>query len=93
MTDGVSTVISRVIDDDSNTVRAASMYFSCGTEFKRLEDGMYRMAHRDRKEEVVIVASEKLTSAVEVYIRCFSISIPIPIPIPISPSSLFSGLG
>ncbi|CEP03220.1 hypothetical protein PBRA_002980 [Plasmodiophora brassicae] len=65
VTDGDCVVISRIVDDDSGTKQAASMYFSSGTSFKCNKDGVYTMAQRDRREEVVIVASERLTSIAE----------------------------
>lgn len=63
VSDGVSTVITRYIDNPDR--EPASMYFSQGTEFKRSSDGVYRMSQRDRCEDVVIVASERLTSVRE----------------------------
>eukprot|EP00474_Spongospora_subterranea_P009154 CRZ09612.1 hypothetical protein [Spongospora subterranea] len=65
VTDGECVAISRVIDDDSKTKKAASMYFSSGTTFKCNSTGGFTMAQRDRREEVVIVASERLTSVAE----------------------------
>jgi len=50
---------------------AASLYFSCGSGWEAVKGvrGQYRMARHDRREEVVIVASEKLTDEAEDWIN------------------------
>ena len=49
---------------------AASLYLACGSgwEADDEEEGVFRMARRDRREEVVIVASERLTAEAEDWI-------------------------
>jgi glutamine amidotransferase len=48
---------------------AASLYFSSGTSFKSYGRGVYKMAQRDRREEVVILASERLTNVKEDWVE------------------------
>lgn len=72
VTDGQTVAVSRIIDlpeGQSSDRRAASLYFSSGTAFKKNQDGNYRMEQRDRREEVVMVASERITSAKEDWVE------------------------
>lgn len=69
VTDGRTVVISRVVDISEGysneqlemQSKAASLYFSSGTAFKSYGGGVYRMAQRDKREGVIIVASERIT--------------------------------
>ncbi|RUS13736.1 nucleophile aminohydrolase [Endogone sp. FLAS-F59071] len=59
VTDGESVVCTRYIS--SSTEEAASLYFSSGTRFESYKPGHYRMVKADRREDIVVVASEPLT--------------------------------
>ncbi|KAG0216538.1 hypothetical protein BGX28_000052 [Mortierella sp. GBA30] len=59
VTDGVSVVCSRYIS--SKTLEAASLYFSSGTRFESYKPGHYRMIKADKREDIVVIASEPLT--------------------------------
>ncbi|KAI9483850.1 MAG: nucleophile aminohydrolase [Benjaminiella poitrasii] len=59
VTDGQSVVCIRYIS--SKTEEAASLYFSSGTRFECYRPGHYRMVKADRREDIVVVASEPLT--------------------------------
>ncbi|CDS06948.1 hypothetical protein LRAMOSA09471 [Lichtheimia ramosa] len=59
VTDGASVVCVRYIS--SKTEEAASLYFSSGTRFESYRPGHYRMVKADRREDMVVVASEPLT--------------------------------
>ncbi|KAI5478960.1 glutamine amidotransferase [Pseudohyphozyma bogoriensis] len=66
VTDGISVVATRYIS--SRTEEAASLFFSTGSRFeldeKSVEDNgrkNYRMSKADRREKVVLIASEPLT--------------------------------
>lgn len=60
VTDGRSAVCTRYIN--STTEEAASLYFSSGTTFFEYEEGgHYRMIKSDKREDIVLVASEPLT--------------------------------
>ncbi|KAJ8654991.1 hypothetical protein O0I10_009387 [Lichtheimia ornata] len=59
VTDGESVVCVRYIS--SKTEEAASLYFSSGTRFESYRPGHYRMVKADRREDMVVVASEPLT--------------------------------
>ncbi|KAL1929683.1 hypothetical protein VTP01DRAFT_1821 [Rhizomucor pusillus] len=59
VTDGESVVCVRYIS--SKTEEAASLYFSSGTKFECYRPGHYRMVKADRREDMVVVASEPLT--------------------------------
>lgn len=59
VTDGVSIVCSRYIN--SKHLEAASLYFSSGTRFESYEPGRYRMVKADKREDIVVIASEPLT--------------------------------
>ncbi|OBZ87421.1 putative glutamine amidotransferase DUG3 [Choanephora cucurbitarum] len=59
VTDGETVVCIRYIS--SKTEEAASLYFSSGTRFECYRPGHYRMVKADRREDIVVVASEPLT--------------------------------
>ncbi|KAI9308413.1 nucleophile aminohydrolase [Cunninghamella echinulata] len=59
VTDGESVVCVRYIS--SRTEEAASLYFSSGTRFECYKPGRYRMIKADRREDMVVIASEPLT--------------------------------
>ncbi|CAM0134736.1 glutamine amidotransferase subunit [Umbelopsis sp. WA50703] len=59
VTDGESVVCARYVS--SSTLEAPSLYFSSGTKFESYEPGHYRMVKADRREDMVVVASEPLT--------------------------------
>ncbi|KAF9426136.1 hypothetical protein BGZ94_006921 [Podila epigama] len=59
VTDGVSVVCTRYIS--SRTLEAASLYYSSGTRFESYKLGHYRMVKADKREDIVIIASEPLT--------------------------------
>ncbi|PWN94484.1 N-terminal nucleophile aminohydrolase [Tilletiopsis washingtonensis] len=59
VTDGESVVCTRYVS--SRTDEAASLYFSSGTSFYEHAPGAYRMVKADKREKIVVVASEPLT--------------------------------
>ncbi|KAH9819174.1 nucleophile aminohydrolase [Melampsora americana] len=67
VTDGKSVVATRYVT--SSTDEAASLYFSTGTSFEEVENdalglskpGQYRMRKCDKREKIVLIASEPLT--------------------------------
>ncbi|KAG0073007.1 hypothetical protein BGZ92_003964, partial [Podila epicladia] len=59
VTDGVSVVCSRYIS--SRNLEAASLYYSSGTRFEEYKPGHYRMVKADKREDIVVIASEPLT--------------------------------
>ncbi|ODV61580.1 glutamine amidotransferase subunit DUG3 [Ascoidea rubescens DSM 1968] len=59
VTDSSSVVISRYIT--SKTQEAASLHFSCGSAFVEYEPGQYKMERLDRRQDIIMVASEPLT--------------------------------
>lgn len=59
VTDGHSVVVSRYIT--SKFEEAASLHFSCGTNFVEYSPGQYRMERLDRGQNVIMIASEPLT--------------------------------
>ncbi|GAB5590078.1 glutamine amidotransferase subunit [Umbelopsis nana] len=59
VTDGEAVVCARYVS--SSTLEAPSLYFSSGTKFESYEPGHYRMVKADRREDMVVVASEPLT--------------------------------
>ncbi|KAJ1960234.1 glutamine amidotransferase subunit [Dipsacomyces acuminosporus] len=58
VTDGQSVVCTRYIT--SMDLEGASLFYSSGSEFKS-ESGQYRMVKANKREDVVLVASEPLT--------------------------------
>lgn len=59
VTDGESIVCTRYIS--SRTDEAASLFFSTGTSFYERTPGSYRMVKADRRQKIIVVASEPLT--------------------------------
>mgnify|MGYP003723448565 CR=1 FL=1 len=59
VSDGESVVCTRYIN--SRTDEAASLYFSSGTSFYEDTPGQYRMVKADKREKIIVVASEPLT--------------------------------
>ncbi|KAH8835298.1 N-terminal nucleophile aminohydrolase [Flagelloscypha sp. PMI_526] len=60
VTDGETVVASRYIS--SRTDEAASLWFSSGTTFSEYaEGGHYKMSKEDKRENIIMVASEPLT--------------------------------
>ncbi|KAJ2443232.1 glutamine amidotransferase subunit, partial [Coemansia sp. RSA 2424] len=60
VTDGQSVVCTRYIT--SYDMEGASLYYSSGSEFRSDADsGQYRMIKANKREDVVVVASEPLT--------------------------------
>ncbi len=72
VSDGKTTLVSRVVVSTlkgKKDVKPASLYFSAGSAFARCSDGEYRMRHTNMDEDVVIVASEKLTTVSEDWVE------------------------
>jgi glutamine amidotransferase len=59
VTDGLSILCTRYVSSLHD--EAASLYFSSGTSFYEREKGMFRMRKEDRRQNIVVVASEPLT--------------------------------
>ncbi|KAF9091837.1 hypothetical protein BGX23_004827 [Mortierella sp. AD031] len=59
VTDGVSVICSRYIS--SSHLEAASLYYSSGTRFERCHSSHYRMIKDNRRQDMVVIASEPLT--------------------------------
>ncbi|PWN29605.1 N-terminal nucleophile aminohydrolase [Jaminaea rosea] len=59
VTDGQSIVCTRYVSSLHD--EAASLYFSSGTSFYEREKGRFRMRKEDRRQNIVVVASEPLT--------------------------------
>ncbi|SNX83637.1 related to DUG3 - probable glutamine amidotransferase [Melanopsichium pennsylvanicum] len=59
VTDGQSIICTRYVS--SKTDQAASLYFSSGTSFYEHTQGTYRMVKTDKREKIIVVASEPLT--------------------------------
>ncbi|CAJ0914787.1 13556_t:CDS:2, partial [Entrophospora sp. SA101] len=59
VTDGCSVVCTRYIN--CQTREAASLYFSSGTSFMEYKPGHYKMFKADKREDIVLIASEPLT--------------------------------
>ncbi|KAM0750781.1 N-terminal nucleophile aminohydrolase [Meredithblackwellia eburnea MCA 4105] len=60
VTDGVSTVATRYIS--SRTEEAASLFYSTGSTFEEYEKGgHFRMNKCDKRENIILIASEPLT--------------------------------
>ena len=60
VTDGKSVVATRYIS--SMMEEAASLYFSTGSSFEEYEaGGHYRMTKADKREDIILIASEPLT--------------------------------
>lgn len=59
VTDGVTVVCSRYIS--SRYLEAASLYYSSGNRFEKCNSSQYRMVKDDRRQGMVVIASEPLT--------------------------------
>ncbi|KAJ1678523.1 glutamine amidotransferase subunit [Spiromyces aspiralis] len=59
VTDGENVICTRYIT--STTHEAATLFFSSGSKFTSEENGQYRMLKANKRESVVVVASEPLT--------------------------------
>ncbi|ORY78092.1 nucleophile aminohydrolase [Leucosporidium creatinivorum] len=59
VSDGVSVVATRYIT--SATEEAASLFFSTGSTFDEYEPGAFRMNKADKRERIILIASEPLT--------------------------------
>jgi glutamine amidotransferase len=60
VSDGNSIVATRYIS--SRTSEASSLFFSSGTSFDEYaEGGLYRMTKADKRESIIMIASEPLT--------------------------------
>ncbi|KAJ7783738.1 nucleophile aminohydrolase [Mycena maculata] len=60
VTDGDTVVVTRYISSDKD--EAASLWFSSGTTFSEdAEGGHYKMSKADKRENIIMVASEPLT--------------------------------
>jgi glutamine amidotransferase len=60
VTDGHTVVATRYIS--SRTMEASSLFFSSGTSFDEYQDGgLYRMTKADKRENIIMIASEPLT--------------------------------
>ncbi|ORX39847.1 putative cytoplasm protein [Kockovaella imperatae] len=60
VSDGHTVVATRYIS--SRTSEASSLFFSSGTSFDEIQDGgMYRMTKADKRESIILIASEPLT--------------------------------
>ncbi|BGP17646.1 hypothetical protein JCM10213_001299 [Rhodosporidiobolus nylandii] len=59
VSDGTSVVATRYIT--SATEEAASLFFSTGSTFEEAEPGSFKMNKADKRERIVLIASEPLT--------------------------------
>ncbi|KAG0295957.1 hypothetical protein BGZ96_010488 [Linnemannia gamsii] len=59
VTDGVTVVCSRYIS--SRHLEAASLYYSSGNRFEKCNSSQYRMVKDNRRQDMVVIASEPLT--------------------------------
>ncbi|KAK4052658.1 glutamine amidotransferase subunit [Microbotryomycetes sp. JL201] len=59
VSDGVSVVATRYIT--SATEEAASLFYSTGSTFEEVEPGVFRMHKTDKREKIILIASEPLT--------------------------------
>jgi len=59
VTDGQSIICTRYVSSKHD--QAASLYFSSGTSFYEHSPGTYRMVKTDKREKIIVVASEPLT--------------------------------
>jgi len=60
VSDGVTIIATRYIS--SRTSEASSLFFSSGTSFDEYaEGGLYRMTKADKRESIIMIASEPLT--------------------------------
>jgi glutamine amidotransferase len=60
VSDGDSVIATRYIT--SRTSEASSLFFSSGTSFEEYQEGgLYRMTKADKRESIIMIASEPLT--------------------------------
>ena len=59
VSDGQTIIATRYIS--SRTSEASSLFFSSGTSFDEIQGGMYRMTKADKRESIILIASEPLT--------------------------------
>jgi glutamine amidotransferase len=60
VSDGATIIATRYIS--SKTSEASSLFFSSGTSFDEYaEGGLYRMTKADKRESIIMIASEPLT--------------------------------
>lgn len=60
VTDGASLVATRYVS--SRVHEASSLFFSSGTSFDEYQEGgLYRMTKADKRENIIMIASEPLT--------------------------------
>jgi glutamine amidotransferase len=59
VTDGECIICTRYVSSKHD--QAASLYFSSGTSFYEHSPGTYRMVKMDKREKIIVVASEPLT--------------------------------
>jgi glutamine amidotransferase len=59
VSDGQNVVAIRYIS--SRKSEAASLFFSSGTSFDEYGEGMYRMTKADKRQQIIMIASEPLT--------------------------------
>ena len=83
VSDGNTTLVSRIYTNSKQKVnddnadeykedaksKAASLYFSCGSMWAKCSDKEYRMRHTNMNEDVVIIASERLSMNVEDWVE------------------------
>jgi len=56
-------------NNNQQLAQPASLYFSAGSNFVKCSDGKYRMRHSNMNEDVVIVASERLSEVREDWVE------------------------
>lgn len=60
VSDGDTVIATRYIT--SRTSEASSLFFSSGTSFEEYQEGgLYRMTKADKRESIIMIASEPLT--------------------------------
>eukprot|EP01084_Bolivina_argentea_P000472 884_1 len=81
LSDGNTTLVSRIYinskcknneqkeDENNEKSKAASLYFSCGSMWAKCSDNEYRMRHTNMNEDVVIIASERLSMNIEDWVE------------------------
>ena len=56
-------------NENKKKSKAASLYFSCGSMWAKCSDNEYRMRHTNMNEDVVIIASERLSMCYEDWVE------------------------
>ena len=73
VSDGNTTLVSRIYTNNQQKQngknKGASLYFSCGSMWAKCSDKEYRMRHTNRNEDVVIIASERLSMNIEDWVE------------------------